>query len=472
MSKINASILLLLLIASAVYPASDAQQTAREKNKAIVDTTYRENLLKHKDHADILVLPGILADRTIKRITIQAEATGRGEHDTIEFFLIAEESAHDYESLAVALAKPSDVHKALVFIGMTPGRPVNYEKMCFWPKGERVIISLRSNDYKLLAEPVRIEKFILNRDTNKTMSENGLVFTGSLMVESCVQKGVLVYAADGSGPDSLASNYNEPQTVLDIPRNAPQSDVYGSQAVNPDYVLPAGNLLEIIIEPEYKDGKKRVTDLCLDINPGAKANPNEQKPEELALTVKNTDGQVLNDEKTLNSALKLFTSFVEKGHDPFVTIRFGENLALKSLQEISTLLASIESENGIRIEPPPNGQLYYKSFLPNEEFRDRKKRASQPWELHFSAQKGDIIASLVKIEQIWKKNEVYPDLKVTEFEIKSPKALQEKLKQEGPGMPVILVYSFSQIKYGEIMNFLRPMLTTYPTIHVFIEDGI
>ncbi|MFC1499244.1 YdjY domain-containing protein [Verrucomicrobiota bacterium] len=440
----------------------DPKLSPREKNKAIVKRAYQDNLTRHKDNSDILVLPGLVADRKTKQIIIQAEATGLGENEAIEFFLIAEESTHDYEALLVAFARPSDIHKALEFIGMTPGRPINYKKLRFWSKGERVFITVRSNDAKILADPVSLEKMILNRNTNKPLLTRGLVFTGSMMVESMEQEGVYVYAADARGPHVIASNYNEPESTLDVPRNAPQSDVYETMSTNPEYILPQGGLIEILMEPEYKDEKKRVVELLLDVHV-------KQQVSGFRFQVSDNDGKVLNEKRTLNGVLAEVEKLINKGHDPFITVHFSKDLSLKAIKEICAVLAAIETDQGIRVEPPPAGQLYYKAFLPDEKHRDREKRIAQPWELHFTLKGSGATATLTKIKQIWKKEVVMPDLEITDYDIPTPAVLRKTLDEKGPGQLIILVYAPDSMTHGQLMEYLNPVLSTHPTVHVFLE---
>ena len=51
-------------------------------------------------------------------------------------------------------------------------------------------------------------------------------------------------AADVYGPNTIASTYNEPATLLDLPRQAAQGDVYSFQFPNPEYALPSNTLVE------------------------------------------------------------------------------------------------------------------------------------------------------------------------------------------------------------------------------------
>ena len=55
----------------------------------------------------------------------------------------------------------------------------------------------------------------------------------------------------------MISFFNDPETVLDVPRRAPQQEVYDRHYPNPDYLLPTGQLVTIVLEPEYRDGVQR-----------------------------------------------------------------------------------------------------------------------------------------------------------------------------------------------------------------------
>lgn len=447
----NAFISLILLSAVALADEDNTGQSPREKNKTLVQKIYRNNLRKYEGDADMLVLPGLLADRIRKQVLLQAEATGLKGGEIAEFFLIAENSGHDYESLAVSFAGPGDVHKALIFIGMQAGRPVNGDKLQFQPKGERVLMTFARHDTKDRAGPVRVEKMILDKQNNKSMRETGLVFTGSIMIDSVENPGTKVYAADIYGPKSIASNYNERKSVLDVPRQAPQSAVYNSQLVDPDFALPANCLLQVVIEPEYKDGKKRVMDIFLDMN----------------VKLDNMVFHMLGETFELNGVLEKFTSLLEKGHDPFVTLRFDDKLTLKTVREFCAVLSAMETEEGIRVEPPLAGHLYYKAFLPDEEFRNRAGRTAQPWELRLSVKAAGIAGILTQIEQVWTDDKIQPDLKITDYEVAGPKELRDKLDKIGPGLPVIIVYAPPAVTHGQLIRFLAPVLPTHGTIHVF-----
>ena len=458
----------LLLLCAITFATDDKPAlTVHERNRAAVNELCRKNTEKYKDNADMLVLSGLLADRQHKLVLVQAEATGIGKDVPVEFFLIGQNSGHDYEALAVSFARPSDIHKALVFIGMTPGRPVDPAKFHFWPKGERVFMTFASHSASPGLKPVRAEKLIFNRRTGNPLPDTGLVFIGSLLADSAARPGAKVYAADTREPNSIASNYNERESVLDVPRQAPQSAVYGEQSVNPEFLFPSNSLLQVTMEPEYVGGKIRTMNLSLTVN--VQSSPTGTSPARPVFSLVDVDGRKFNDGSEPHGVLQILASLVENGHDPFVTVRFDGELPLAAVQNLCLILSSMEKENGIRVEPL-SGHPYYKAFLPDPQFRDRTGRISQPWELHLSMTDSGISGILTQIKQVWRGGTLRPDLDVMDYDVPTPEALRKELDRRGPGLPVILVFAQPAVTYGQLLDFLSPVLTTHPTVHVFLPE--
>jgi hypothetical protein len=124
----------------------------------------------------------------------------------------------------------------------------------------------------------------------------------------------------------------------------------------------------------------------------------------------------------------------------------------------------------MRIEPPSPGQLYYQAFLPDESFRDRSSRVSQPWELALKRTDRGVSGRVTRIEQIWKDDEIKPELKTEEYPVSGPAEFLDVLEKHGPGIPVILVFVEADISHGELMAYVSPALPKYPTVYVFVED--
>ena len=115
------------------------------------------------------------------------------------------------------------------------------------------------------------ERLIFDRARNAPLPVQGFVFTGSRRIPHPQETNRLVYAADLYGPNSIASDYNDADTVLDVPHQAPKNLVYGRQIPNPDYPFAPGQRLEVILRPERPDGSRRVQDLVLQTRPAAAA---------------------------------------------------------------------------------------------------------------------------------------------------------------------------------------------------------
>jgi hypothetical protein len=342
---------------------------------------------------------------------------------------------------------------------------VNGSALQFWPKGERVVVTFTCKDPRKPFGPIRAETLFMDSRTGAPLPATGLVFTGSRGASSPPAKtDETLYAADVEDPHSIAANYNEAVSVLDIPRQSPKGAAYDHLTVNPEYVLPKHALVTVTLEPQRKDGTNRVVDVTLTVKPGAGKAP------AFDLTVAGGGPRVANG--SLNDVLREFAGLTGQGRDPFVTLAFDPALDLRTIRDTCTLLGSIETENGIRIEPPPAGQLYYKAFLPPEKFRDRANRLAQPWELHLARKDGALAVRLTQVQEIWKQDELRPELKVSHADVPTPERLQSEIAARGPGLPVILVFAPPDLTFGDVFRFVGPMLKTHGTVHVYLQEAV
>ena len=457
-----------LLCSSAFAQFSPPGPAPRDESKEdptaiLAKKAHEENVAKYKGNADYLVLPGLLANRKEKTVRIWAKMIGLDHGDPIEFFLIPPDSGKDYEALAVGYVKPSDVHKALEFIGMKAGRPVDYMADKYWPKGERVLMTYEWEE-KGKPRKARAEELIADTRTGKHLPVTGLIFTGSYLLQM-EEGGKPVYAADVADPRSIASNYNDRGTVLDVPRSAPQGRVYGFQKTNPAYTFERGQPAQIVLEPEYKDGKQRVRDVSLKaaVAPG-KENAGLKG---LKLSLTESGGKSLAAGDTLVHVLAAFGQLAEAGHDPYVTIHLDDGLPLRTVREFYELIMSMDIETGIRVEPPPEGQLFYRAFFPDQEWRDRENRLGRPWEFHVEAARplgGTLILPADDIDD----NDGKGDLK---FPVKSAEQMAKVLAEKSDRWSqTVYVFTPEAVRYGDLMSFIRPSMKTHSTMYVFLNN--
>ncbi len=447
--------LALLMTVMAVLAFGEQDLDAvRAANRAFVLDWHAQNQEAAATNSNLTALPGVLIDHHARTITFYAEATDITLRDPVEFFLIGEQSGNAYEALAVALAEPKDIHAGILALGLPPGRSANPAQLRFWPKGERVIMTMNGT---------QAEKLLLDTRTGRPLSVMGLVFTASSLVPP--EDGQTAeLAAQVRPPFSIASNYNEQNSLLDVPRRAPQSAVYSHQARNPEIEFEPGQRLMVVITPEYPEGQWRIRELGLAVG----TLPPENGRGSLAharFTLTEGNESLLHN-VTLDQLLAAFSSMIDRGQDPCVEIHVDDSTPMGTLRDVALVLTQIETENGIRVEPPPAGTLYYQAFTPDERFRRREDRHMHPWELRLT----DGIL-LTRIDEHWTRGKPKPDITSEDFALETPEALADIMTRQKPDVRAIFVYVPTTLKHGDLMRILAPIRNTHPLIHVYVEDS-
>ncbi len=307
--------------------------------------------------------------------------------------------------------------------------------------------------------------------TDKPLPPTGMIFCGSYLINSPATPGQPVYAADISDSKSIASTYNEPSTVLDFPRRAPQSEVYTTIKANPAFRFAAGQMVQVQMEPERRDGSHRVRDLDLFVRapstPGAQTN--SLKTEQFEL--RGDQGELINnDGATLAHVVAALAKIVEANQDPYVTVHLDERMNLYAVRQLCRALAGMETDQGIRIEPPPPGDLYYRAFLPPDAWRDPANRIRDPRELHLtqSSESGEKITGTLKIlhESNAATQPVFPTSAVP---VSDGNALASQLAAiDTDWIHPLLVFADADIPYGQLRQFLLPILATHKDLAVFV----
>ena len=471
----------LFLFASPL-PAQDEtpfkiKPQGHEQNKQRAASAYELNRKKFASDTNVLVRPGLVADKKARRVEVMVERTALGLNAPCEYTVIDETSDHGYEALLLSFAKPSDVHRALQFIGTEPGESFDPGSLRHWPKGESFILSIvRTNE-----PPLRLEQLLVDRRTGKTLREDGFMFTGSRMLSAPDDPRKKIYAADEYQPKSIVALFNSTYSMLEVPYSAAKEAVYQNTAINPEHPLPEGALLTLVIEPANKDGSKRVKNLVLHIE-AAKTPTNQPATEvdrlaSLRPQLKDA-GAVLNRDETLISVIQTLAVLDRKKHDYFLSLSFGDNVELGQAQALARILSTIDREQGIRIEPPPGGQLYYRAFTPDRELLDREARLFHPWELALSEKDGQVSGKLLLVQSVWKTNASRSELQFTELPVSGPKSLRKELDAEAERArksgqrakaPIIMVFAPPTVGIGQLTKFLAPVLGTHKVIHVYVD---
>ena len=359
--------LMALLFMPAWLPAAQqgdpykSKPADHEKNKELAATAHQARLKKHANNTNILVLPGLVADRQKQRVEVTVESAGLAEGACCEFAVVSEASQHAYEALLISFAQPGSVHQALQFIGQDPGEPADPGALRFWPRGECFRLSLVQGN----EPPIRLERLLLDRRTAKTLPEEGFRFVGSVMLPARNDPGKKAYGADVYQPMAIVSLFNSTCTVLEVPRTASKGEAYQNTIINPEQRLTGGGLLTLIIEPLNDDNTKRVKDLFLQVDgaatPPARPLTGLERLNQLVFQLKDA-ATVLNEKPSLNAVVAVLSALDRKKRDYFLTVSFGDTVELGGAEAITKILAIMDSERGMRIEPPPAGQLYYRAF--------------------------------------------------------------------------------------------------------------
>jgi len=446
-------------------PSSTMSPTVREQNLARVKQMDAARMREYGNRPEFLVRPGLLADRPGRIVRVAAESIRLKPGEPVEFPLVTQGSGKDYEALAISFASGMDLHEALQFIGMAPGRCVDASQLQFWPKGDRVKVVFHYSAPG--TPPVRhdspVERLIIDTRTSKTLPETGFTFTGSQWKPAQGPATGKVYAADAFSPGAMVSIYNESFTVLDVPRRVSQSEVYTYQTPNPDYLLPSNQVMEVTLEPYFADNKPHRLDFSLAISPATDSPTNT----DLLYSLKGLQNSVINTNHTVNGLL----AALERLGIPevFVTVRPNRSTPLAALQKMAKLLNSLDNEKGIRIEAPPPDEPYFKAFLPNERHRKREDRPAPTAELHLSETSGITTGVLIWVDSEWKGDDSAPVLHEKRVPAATPDALSTAIaaKEEAPA--VMLVFAPGTLRYGTLCDFLAPILKKKMILYVFTE---
>ena len=428
---------------------------------------YEASLAASKGKPDLLVLPGLVADRKARTVEVLVETTGLRAEELAEFLLVGHESSHGYEALLWSYAKPGDVHSALKFIGLKPGTPRNPVVPNLSLGGDRVTLMVRDDK----GEAVPIERLILDKQTSKTLPEEGFVFSGSLLVPPTGTNKASRFVADLDELRSVASIYNEPTAILDVPRRASQGEVYGNQVVNPECALEGGLLRTVVMTPGPSEGRATARNLRLSITEAKGTNGIVCR-----LTEKE---QTLCEGTPITSVVERLAVLRKEGEIPYVDLLLGEALQLADICKTSILIAMMEALEMIAVGPPASGQLYYRAFVPDKAWQEAEGRPCQPWELHLSRRDGKVAGQMVWQESLWSADGATETFKRYEHSVADAQALrarlaadaQERLAAGKSALPaVLLVFAQPGLTYGELMAFIRPSLDTHGTVYLFLQE--
>lgn len=419
-------------------------------------------------NSELAVERGIAVDIKKKEIVLDAITTEITEKGISEFAIISLNSGHDYEALFKVYATPTAICKAVESLGTKRGRPVDYSSLSFWSKGEHFTITVRYNGVE---RP--LTDYIFNAEKNQIMDPITFIYLGAKWNKS--DDGKEVFAGDSEGPGSIVSMYNEPLSVFDIPKSAPQGQAYEKSLVSKNVIGKEGEKVEIIIRPEERPASALPRNN--DIN--------------LLLT---KDGVIINAAEAAISPIDFVKYLNEKKNlkqDTYAQINYSSDVSLTDIASFSTLLDSLEVKELIKVESPKE-QIYYKAFLPQDGWLKRSDRLAQPLELHLTKQNDVLTKTLIAIKEIWPDNSesINPILEPKVYDISNPDTIKDVIIQAeawkrdltiddsvfknfiATGQAPILVFAPVDLTFNELRMQLEPFRATHKNVFVFVGKKI
>ncbi|MGH7215553.1 MAG: YdjY domain-containing protein [Tepidisphaeraceae bacterium] len=192
--------------------------------------------------------PGKLAhiDVDVKEKEVRVECVALRVPNPLEFFCVTT-IGPDHETILRTGAKPSDIHLALLMLGLEPGKPVNYAPAAQkWlpPHGPPLHITCEWEGADGMRRSVPAYRMMRNLRTKQEMPPTTWMFVGSRLMPDGV------YAADGTG--YVVSVVNFDLTVIDVPALASNANETLEWETNPDVAPEAGAKVTMILSPAGK----------------------------------------------------------------------------------------------------------------------------------------------------------------------------------------------------------------------------
>ena len=185
-------------------------------------------------------LPHINVDVEEKQVRVECQALRVDM--PLEFFCV-KTGTSEHESVLRSDVTPSQLHLALLMIGLEPGEPVRYSEAAQkWlpPKGPPLQIFC---EYQKEGQTVRLPAYRMMRNvkSKEPMPPLTWIFAGSRVMPDGQ------YAADVTG--YIVSIVNFDLTMIDIPKLASNANETLEWETNPETVPETGTPVTMIIEP-------------------------------------------------------------------------------------------------------------------------------------------------------------------------------------------------------------------------------
>jgi len=460
----------LMLSLVVAFAAHAKQFTAPDVWQPVNTDAIQKWQAGQKGTEKIRVWNGVVADAQKREVRLLAEAVGHKEGVTAEFLLVGPASDRAYESVAVTVATPGDIARAMEHIGVPRGGGGHSRPFRFWPCGERVQATVRLLSTPPSEKGAPLQSLIKDSGTPPLLGEGGVVFTGGRW-----QGGGCL--ADTQQPCSVISLYNEGGSLFDVPFQAAQGATFGR--VTLAKTLPYGEVLEITLAPlPAKDGGGWVKQL--DVLVAKEGGEVKLKVESSMLKVERSRGSegtsniqrptsnIQQKEGGLAETLAWMKSEDEAGRDLFVTLNMSDDLTLGGAAEVARVFWMLDGK-GIKLDGRGEGGVYPKAFLPQERWREREGRLPQPFEIHIAA---DGKKKLTFIEEDWTVEGLDPKLTPRDYPFSAWDELPELIKKVGgedSKVEMLFIFAPSGAPLKTFMPAVRALSGRLSLVYIFSE---
>jgi hypothetical protein len=401
--------------------------------------------------AQVRVWSGVMANRDTREVRLLVEAVGHAPGTIIEFLVAAPQSNRAYESALMSVANPSDIVRALEWIGLPRGAVVDGSAFRFWPLGERVRGTIcRLQETQQAARPLQSVIKDMTQEP-PLFGDGGLVFAGGTWTAN-------VCRVDTEQPCSVIALYNEEETIFDIPFLASKGAAYGRSVLAEK--MGDGELFEIVFKPLLL-AKDALHTLHLSITVQA------AEGQEFTLVCEDQKGALLK-KGALTEVLTWLKARAECGEDLFVTLTMSEELTVGKATELAQLFALLDGK-GLKLYGKTKEGVFARAFLPQESWRKREGRTPQPFEVYLL----NGTNRLTYIEEDWSGEGLDPKLKPKDYPFADVSELPGLVKRVGDKdsqkVKLLFVFAPRNAPLKKIMPAVRALSDRLPLVYIFAE---
>jgi hypothetical protein len=251
--------------------------------------------------------------------------------------------------------------------------------------------------------------------------------------------------------------------------------------VNPATAFNRGELLTVVMRPREGNGDAPLKrELVLRVGGAAAGETNAAVTAALQLGIRAGDdlyqGSV--SDEMLKALMTNLESMAE-GQVAHMELDVEDSTPLQDAQKTATVMAVLESMGGLMVNPPPDGQLYYRGFIPDRRWLDPAGRPAQPWELHLKRHEGGMTGEMVMNQAVWNDVDSTRSFTRTVVPVATPGAVRLQLDADSAARAeagdaaapaALLAYATKGMTVGDVMTFLRPVLSTHGAVYIFLEE--